>query len=119
MTSSGLKFTPKITDKGKVLTCNADNKLFPSVNNSQALNVYYIPIVNMEIINNVDPTNIREGGELVLRCRINAHPWVYRILWYRDGEELVTSENVQIDEQTLRLKNMNKYSAYFYQNFFF
>ena len=108
MTSSGLKFTPKITDKGKVLTCNADNKLFPSVNNSQALNVYYIPIVNMEIINNVDPTNIREGGELVLRCRINAHPWVYRILWYRDGEELVTSENVQIDEQTLRLKHMNK-----------
>ena len=108
MTSSALVITPKITDKGKVLSCNGDNKLFPKVNSSQALNVYYIPIVNMEIINNVDPSNIREGGELVLRCRINAHPWVYRILWYRDGEELVSSENVLIDEQTLRLKHMSK-----------
>jgi hypothetical protein len=108
MTSSGLEFTPKITDKGKVLACRADTRLFPSVNSSQVLNVYYIPIVNMEIINNVDPSNIREGGELVLRCRINAHPWVYRILWYRDGEELVSSENVLIDEQTLRLKHMSK-----------
>ena len=108
MTSSALQFTPKITDKGKVLTCQADNNLFPRANNSQMLNVYYIPIVNMEIINNVDPSNIREGGELVLRCRINAHPWVYRILWYRDGEELVSSENVLIDEQTLRLKHMSK-----------
>ena len=112
LTTSEIKFTPKIKDQEKVLTCTADNEIFPSVNKSQTLNVYYLPIVHMEIFNGVDPSNIREGGELVLKCRIQAHPWVWRILWYRDGEELVsTSENVLIDEQTLRLKNMSKHMS--------
>jgi hypothetical protein len=41
----------------------------------------------------------REGETVILKCLIQAHPWVYRILWYRDGEEIVASDRTFIDEQ--------------------
>ena len=110
LTTSQLYFTPKIKDQGKVLSCEADNGVFPSANKSVALNVYYIPVVHIEIINDIDPSNIREGDEVVLRCNIQAHPWVWRILWYKDGEELVPSNRVSIDEQRLKLSNVTKVS---------
>ena len=67
------------------------------------LNIYYLPIVHMEIdTKGIDPTNIGEGSEVVMKCRIQAHPWIWRILWYKDGEELVPSDTVLIDEHTLR-----------------
>ena len=56
---STLLFTPKIKDQGKVLTCKADNGVFPSTNKSSVLNVYYLPIVHVEIGNDVDPSMIR------------------------------------------------------------
>ncbi|TRY71530.1 hypothetical protein TCAL_11940 [Tigriopus californicus] len=61
-----------------------------------------------EIMNDIDPSNIREGDDIVLKCNIQAHPWVWRILWYKDGEEMVSSDRVVIDEQRLVLKNASK-----------
>ncbi len=45
----------------------------------------------------------REGETVILKCLIQAHPWVYRILWYRDGEEIVASDRIFIDEQQVQL----------------
>jgi hypothetical protein len=56
---STLLFTPKIKDHGKTLTCKADNGAFPAVNKSSVLNVYYLPIVHVEIVNDIDPSIIR------------------------------------------------------------
>ena len=56
---STLLFTPKIKDQGKILTCRADNGVFPAANKSSVLNVYYLPIVHVEIVNDVDPSMIR------------------------------------------------------------
>ncbi len=57
----------------------------------------------------VDPAHIQEGDSLNLRCNVRAHPWVWRVLWYRDGEELGPSEvTITDDEQTLRLTNVSK-----------
>ncbi len=92
LTTSTLHFTPKIKDQGKVLSCSAENKVFGAENRSVELNVYYVPVVHVEIESDVDPGNIREGDTIVMRCNIQAHPWVWRILWYVDGEELVPSE---------------------------
>ena len=40
---------------------------------------------------------------------IQAHPWIWRIEWYRDGEKLVPSDNgVVIEEQRLTLRNATK-----------
>ncbi len=109
LTTSQLVFTPKITDQGKVLTCTADNKVFPAVNRSSSLNVYYLPVVHIELGDATpDPSNIREGDTLKFRCLIQAHPWVWRILWYRDGEELKPSDDVTIEEQILTIKNVTK-----------
>ena len=108
LTTSELIYTPKIKDQGKVLSCTADNGVFPSSNRTMTLNVYSIPIVSVEITNAIDPSNIREGDRIELKCNIRAHPWVWRILWYRDGEELVESDRVVIDDQKLVLKNVDK-----------
>lgn len=109
LTTSELHFIPKIKDQGKVLSCTAENGIFPAKNKTHVLNVYYIPVVNIEIVNEIDPSHIREGENVVMKCSIQAHPWVWRILWYKDGEELVPSdERVVIDEQTLRLRNVSK-----------
>ena len=68
-----------------MLSCSAENKVFGSKNRSIELNVYYVPVVHVEIENaalgEVDPGNIREGDTVTMRCHIQAHPWVWRILW--------------------------------------
>ena len=109
MTTSTLMFSPKIKDQSKTLTCEAVHEVFqPPKNMSRILNIYYLPIVHMEITNNIDPSNIGEGSEIVMKCLIQAHPWVWRIMWYKDGEELVSSDQVLIDDSTLRLRNITK-----------
>ena len=109
-----------LQDQGKTLRCDATHEIFkqevPS-NVSRVLNIYYLPIVHMEINNGIDPTNIGEGTEVVMKCLIQAHPWIWRILWYKDGEELVPSDSVMIDEHTLRYKQSHytvemKYQAW-------
>lgn len=109
LTTSQLMFTPQIKDQGKVLTCTAGNEVFPSVNRSSTLNVYYLPVVHVELEDdNIDPSYIVEGDSITFKCLIQAHPWVWRIVWYRDGEKLVPSDGVIIDEHRLTLKNATK-----------
>ena len=79
------------------------------VNRTSLLNVYYLPVVHVEIEDDyVDPNYIIEGDSVALKCLIQAHPWVWRIVWYRDGEKLVPSDGVVIDGQRLVLKNATK-----------
>ena len=77
---------------------------------SSTLNVYYLPVVHVELEDgNIDPNYITEGDTITLKCLIQAHPWIWRIVWYRDGEKLVPSDNgVVIEEQRLTLKNATK-----------
>lgn len=110
LTTSQLVFTPSTHDQDKVLTCTAQNEVFPSVNRSTTLNVYYLPVVHVELEddNNIDPNYITEGDTITFKCLIQAHPWIWRIVWYRDGEKLVPSDGVVIEEQRLTLKNATK-----------
>ena len=75
-----------------MLSCTADNKVFGAKNKSVDLKVHYAPVVYVEIETELDPANIREGDSVTMRCHIQARPWVWRILWYVDGEELVASD---------------------------
>ncbi len=60
------------------------------------------------MIDNIDPLSIKEGETALLKCIIQAHPWVYRILWYKDGEEMVSTSQVLMDENQLILKDVTK-----------
>ena len=96
---------------GKVLTCVSGNEVFSNVNRSSTLNVYYLPVVHVELEtarSHLDPNYIVEGDTISFKCLIQAHPWVWRIVWYRDGEKLVPSDGVVIEEQRLTLKNATK-----------
>jgi len=64
--------------------------------------------VHVEIVNSVDPSMIREGETVILKCLIQAHPWVYRIMWYKDGEEIIPSDRILMDEHQVILKNVTK-----------
>lgn len=109
LTTSQLVFAPQVKDQGKVLTCMAENDIFPSVNRSSTLNVYFLPVVHVELENDkINPSHIQEGDTITFKCLIQAHPWVWRILWYRDGEKLVPSDGVIIEEHRLTLKNASK-----------
>lgn len=92
------------------MTCSAGNEVFPTVNKTSTLNVYYLPVVHVELENeNIDPSYISEGETLTLKCLIQAHPWVWRIVWYRDGEKLVPSQpGMVIEDSRLTLKNATK-----------
>jgi len=37
-----------------------------------------------------------------MRCNVRAHPWVWRVLWYKDGTEITPTDKIFVDEQTLR-----------------
>ena len=55
---------------------------------------------------NKNPYPNREGETVILKCLIQAHPWVYRIMWYRDGEEIVASDRIFIDERQVSLGSL-------------
>lgn len=40
-----------------------------------------IPILTLKLGSNLDPDNIREGGDVYLECIIHANPWVYKVVW--------------------------------------
>ena len=59
LTTSQLVFAPKKEDQGRVLTCEAENEVFPKVNKSSELNVYFIPVLNLELEDTqIDPSYI-------------------------------------------------------------
>lgn len=40
-----------------------------------------VPILTLKLGSNLDPDNIREGGDVYLECIIHANPWVYKVVW--------------------------------------
>ena len=99
LTTSQLVFTPKTEDQGKLLTCVADNSVFPKVNKSSELNVYFAPTLFLELEDDqIDPTHITEGDSITFKCIIQAHPWIWRIEWLKDGESLQPTDGVIIED---------------------
>ena len=111
LTTSQLVFAPKKEDQGRVLTCEAENEVFPKVNKSSELNVYFIPVLNLELEDTqIDPSYISEGDSITFKCLIQAHPWIWRIEWLKDGESLKPSDGVIIEEQ--RYETVQKFKTF-------
>ena len=113
LTTSQLVFAPKKEDQGRVLTCEAENEVFPKVNKSSELNVYFIPVLNLELEDTqIDPSYISEGDSITFKCLIQAHPWIWRIEWLKDGESLKPSDGVIIEEQRYEYGTVRKFKKF-------
>ncbi|KAK8402382.1 hypothetical protein O3P69_000656 [Scylla paramamosain] len=118
VTTSILKYRAEMTDSGKYLTCRAVNQHIPQSAREDGLrlNVYYKPVVTLQMGSNLDPENIKEGDDVYFECHINANPDVQKVLWYHNGgpvEHRVT-KGIILQNQTLVLQNIRREAAGLY-----
>ncbi|CAL4059487.1 unnamed protein product, partial [Meganyctiphanes norvegica] len=86
VTTSILQYRAEMTDNGKQLTCRAENALIPNAakEDQLTLNIYYSPVVTLQMGSNLDPDNIKEEDDVYFECHINANPEVQRVFWYHN-----------------------------------
>ena len=107
--TSELIYTPKIGDDGKNLTCTAETQYFQKKYKSVTMNVQYVPIVSVHLDEELYQNNkIREHQDLALECSVQASPPAHRILWYFNGEEIVSSEKTILSNRRLELRDVTK-----------
>ncbi|CAG7817629.1 unnamed protein product, partial [Allacma fusca] len=72
-----------------------------------------IPILNLALGSNLDPENIREGGDVYFECMIHANPWVYKVVWLHNGVVVQhnASAGIIMSNQSLVLQRVKRSSA--------
>nr|CAD7440879.1 unnamed protein product [Timema bartmani] len=118
ITTSTLTFVPSMEDSGKILTCRAETLLIPdsSMEDGWSLNIYHVPIVNLELGSNLNATTIREGVDVYFDCSIKSNPWVYKVSWRHNGKMLFNnaSTGTIVSNQSLVLQSVTRARAGIY-----
>ncbi|XP_050731413.1 hemicentin-1-like isoform X2 [Eriocheir sinensis] len=118
VTTSILNYRAEMTDSGKHITCRALNQhiLLSAQEDNLRLNIYYKPVVTLQMGNNLNPDNIKEGDDVYFECHINANPTVRLVSWFHNGDpvEHRATKGVLIQNQTLVLQGLAKDAAGFY-----
>ncbi|XP_055637284.1 nephrin isoform X3 [Toxorhynchites rutilus septentrionalis] len=119
ITVSILSFRPTINDKGKYLSCRAEMAVIPDAGKEDGwkLDIYHVPVVSLEYGTNYNNTSsIREGADVYFECNIKSNPWVYKVIWRHQGNELLSnpSEGIIVSNQSLVLQNVSRSRAGIY-----
>jgi len=90
VTSSTLRFKPKIEDQSKLLRCRAENPVMPAsqIEDTWTLDVNYLPVVILQLGPTLRADSIKEGDDVYFECKIRAKPKAYKIEWKFNGVEL-------------------------------
>ncbi|BES90113.1 CD80-like C2-set immunoglobulin domain [Nesidiocoris tenuis] len=111
-TISTLALVPTMEDSGKYLSCRAVNNMIPEsgLEDGWKLNIHHVPIVSLELGNNINASWVREGMDVYFECNIKSNPWVYRVIWKHNGKPLVNDANsgTIVSNQSLVLQNVEK-----------
>ncbi|XP_068084809.1 synaptogenesis protein syg-1-like [Anabrus simplex] len=115
VTVSTLTFTPTSKDNDKVLTCRAEN---PQVRagveeDTWRLNVFYIPMLELQLGSNLNPDDIEEGDDVYFECKVRANPWAYKVVWKHNGQILQHNQKagvIMINED-LALQSVRRHQA--------
>nr|XP_053646215.1 nephrin-like [Cherax quadricarinatus] len=112
VTTSELKFTPEVGDGGDVLSCLAHSPALTTLPliDEWLLQVYYVPVASLHPGRSLNLSNIEEGDDVYFECSIKANPWVYKIVWLHEGQELQhnVTAGVIISNQSLVLQRVGK-----------
>ncbi|XP_076653343.1 nephrin isoform X1 [Halictus rubicundus] len=114
-TSSTLIFKPTLLDHDKVITCRAENTKVhrAMLEDTWKLNVYFVPILHLELGSNMNPDDIEEGDDVYFECKINANPDPYKVIWKHNGNVIQNNakNGVIVQQYSLALREVNRFQA--------
>ncbi|XP_044599511.1 nephrin isoform X2 [Cotesia glomerata] len=115
MTTSTLSFQPTRDDHDKSITCRAEN---PKVEggfeeDTWKLNVFFIPIIRLELGSKMNPDDIEEGDDVYFECKVRANPEAYKVVWKHNGVEIHNNakKGVIVQHYSLALRKVNRFQA--------
>ncbi|KAG7202911.1 hypothetical protein KM043_010052 [Ampulex compressa] len=115
MTSSTLAFKPTLLDHEKVVTCRAENPKVRGgiIEDAWKLNVFFIPILYLELGSNLNPDDIEEGDDVYFECKVHANPWAYKVVWKHNGNVIQNDakNGVIVQQYDLALREVNRSQA--------
>ncbi|XP_076183967.1 nephrin isoform X3 [Ptiloglossa arizonensis] len=115
MTSSTLVLKPTLHDHDKVIICRADNTKVQdgAMENTWKLNVFFIPILYLELGSNMNPDDIEEGDDVYFECKVHANPAAYKVVWKHNGNVIQNNakNGVIVQQYGLALREVNRSQA--------
>ncbi|XP_031784587.1 synaptogenesis protein syg-2 isoform X2 [Nasonia vitripennis] len=112
MTSSILTLTPSLEDNGKLITCRAENPRVKgaALEDTLKLNVFYVPILKLQLGSNMNPRDIEEGDDVYFDCDVRANPAAYKVVWKHNGNVLQNNAKMGmiVQQTSLALRKVNR-----------
>ncbi|XP_015588753.1 synaptogenesis protein syg-2 isoform X3 [Cephus cinctus] len=114
-TTSTLTLKPTLLDHDKVLTCRAENSRVRDgvEEDTWKLNVWFVPILHLELGSNMNPDDIEEGDDVYFECKVLANPWPYKVVWRHNGNVIQNKakDGVIVQQYDLALRNVSRSQA--------
>ncbi|XP_017882314.1 synaptogenesis protein syg-2-like [Ceratina calcarata] len=115
MTSSILTLKPSLLDHDKVITCRAENFKVQGgvIEDTWKLNVFFVPILHLELGSNMNPDDIEEGDDVYFECKVRANPGAYKVVWKHNGNVIQNNakNGVIVQQYGLALREVNRSQA--------
>ncbi|GIX98349.1 uncharacterized protein CEXT_775651 [Caerostris extrusa] len=112
ITTGRLIFIPTIEDRGKNISCRAENMLIPgsSIKDEWKVDVHFVPQLTLKLGSKLRHSHIQEGKDVYLECAIVANPSVSEIGWRFEDRELHTNKSagIIVSNQSLVLQSVRR-----------